>query len=163
MSRFLFPVWTNVSVWLRFASARLEHKRELAWLLIPSPVASPGYLAGDWRVESLCLSYILPHRFSVRDESHRIGRSFVLGGIPKDTSIIFSPLLTKRTAPAILFTAFATSLKSQTRCSPPSSRCPRLFSHLHRSCHQKFHPMHLVVSLLRTYLTLNGDGSSPPH
>lgn len=43
----------------------------------------PGYLAGDWWVESRSLSYILAHRFSVRDESHRLSRSFILGGHPK--------------------------------------------------------------------------------
>lgn len=152
-------------IYKRSTCTRLERKRELALLLIPSPVASPGYLAGDWRVESRCRSYILPHRFSVRDESHRISRSFVLGGIPKDTSIIiiFIFFLQRKPNQLYLFTAFPTSLKSQTRCSLPSSHRPTMLPHLHRSLHQKFHPMLFVVSLLRTYLTLNGDGSSHPH
>lgn len=166
MSHFLFSVSTSIWLWLRFTSSRLEHKTELALLLIMCPVASPGYLAGDWRVESRCLSYILPHRFSVRDESHRIGRSFVLGASRKTHQsffFFFFFFFIKRTEPTLLFTAFATSLKSQTRCSPPSSHCPRLLPHLHRSLHQKFHPMHFIVSLLRTYLTLNRDRSSLPH
>lgn len=85
-----------------------------------SPVPSPGYLAGDWWVESWCLSYILPHRFSVRDESHRISRPFILGGIPKDTSIIFQ----REPNQSYLFTAFSTSLKSRIRGSLPSSPAP---------------------------------------
>lgn len=74
----------------------------------------PGYLSGDWWVESRSLSYILAHRFSVRDESHRLSRSFILGGIPKDTSIRFQRELSQ----SYLFTAFSTSLQSQTRASP---------------------------------------------
>lgn len=92
MSHFLFPVCTNGRL-AAFYQHKAWTRERVAVLLLPSPVASPGYLAGDWRVESRCLSYILPHRFSVRDESHRIGRSFKLGGIPKDTSIIIIIIL----------------------------------------------------------------------
>lgn len=82
----------------------------------------PGYLAGDWWVESWSLSYILAHWFSVRDESHRLSRSFILGGIPKDTSIRFQ----REPSQSYLFTAFSTSLQSQTRASLLSSLCPTL-------------------------------------
>lgn len=119
----------------------------------------PGYLAGDWWVESRSLSYILAHRFSVRDESHRLSRSFILGGIPKDTSIRFQ----REPSQSYLFTAFSTSLQSQTRASLLSSLCPALLLHLHRSVHQKFPPVFHIVSLLRTYLTLNREGSSHAH
>lgn len=77
----------------------------------------PGYLAGDWWVESWSLSYILADRFSVRDESHRLSRSFILGGIPKDTSIRFQ----REPSQSYLFTAFSTSLQTQTRASLLSS------------------------------------------
>lgn len=130
----------------------------------PSPIPSlvrqlPGYLAGDWWVESWSLSYILAHWFSVRDESHRLSRSFILGGIPKDTSIRFQ----REPSQSYLFTAFSKSLQSQTRASLLSSLCPTPPLHLHRSVHQKFHPVFSVVSLLRTYLTLNREGSSHAH
>lgn len=58
-------------------------------VLVLFPVALPEPLAGGCWLECWSLSYILAHRFSVRDESHRLGRSFILGGVPKDTSIIF--------------------------------------------------------------------------
>lgn len=107
-----FPIFCfyKRSTMAAFTSTRHEHERELALLLIPSPVASPGYLAGDWWVESRCLSYILPHRFSVRDESHRIGRSFVLGGIPKHTSIIFF-FFSKRTEPTLFIYCLSNIVK----------------------------------------------------
>lgn len=62
-----------------------NEKRLLIFCLLFSSlvIQLPGYLAGDWWVESRSLSYILPHRFSVRDESHRLSRSFILGGDPK--------------------------------------------------------------------------------
>lgn len=41
--------------------------------------------------------------------------------------------------------------------------CPTLLLHLHRSAHQKFPPVFYIVSLLRTYLTLNKEGSSHAH
>lgn len=118
-----------------------------------------GYLAGDRWVESWSLSYILAHRFSVRDESHRLSRSFILGLIPKDTSIKFQ----REPSQSYLFTAFLTSLQSQTRASLLSSLFLTLLLHLHRSVHQKFHPVFYIVSLLRTYLTLNRKGSSYAH
>lgn len=119
----------------------------------------PGYLAGDWWVESRSLSYILAHRFSVRDESHRLSRSFILGGIPKDTSIRFQ----REPSQSYLFTAFSTSLQSQTRLSLLSCLCLTFLLHLHRSVHQKFPSLFSIVSLLRTYLTLNREGSSYSH
>lgn len=73
----------------------------------------PGNQAGDWWVESSSLSYILAYRFSVRDESHRLSRSFILGGIPKDTSIRFQ----REPSQSYLFTAVSMSLQSQTRAS----------------------------------------------
>ena len=134
----------------------------LSPLLYPIPFLVrqlPGYLAGDWWVENRSLSYILAHRFSVRDESHRLSRSFILGGIPKDTSIRFQRELSQ----SYLFTAFSTSLHSQTRASLLSSLWPILLPHLHRSVHQKFPYLFYIVSLLRTYLTLNREGSSYTH
>lgn len=97
--------------------------------LIPFLVRQlPGNLAGDWCVENRSLSYILAHRFSVRDESHRLSRSFILGGIPKDTSIRFQ----REPSQSYLFTAFSMSL--QTRLSLTTS----VLLHLHKSVHQKF-------------------------
>lgn len=119
----------------------------------------PGNLAGDWWVESRSLSYIPAHRFSVRDESHRLSRSFILGGIPKDTSIRFQ----RDPSPSYLFTAFSMSLQSQTRASLPSSVYLSLLLHLHRSVHQKFPPLFYIASLLRTYLTVNRERSSYIH
>lgn len=119
----------------------------------------PGYLAGDRWVESWSLSYILPHRFSVRDESYRLSRSFIQGFIPKDTSIRFQ----REPSQSYLFTAFSMSLLSQTRASLLFFLCPNLPLHLHRSVHQKCHPLFYIVSLLRTYLTLNRKGSSHAH
>lgn len=98
------------------ASFTLIRIKKMCW---PTPFLScipflvrqlPGYLAGDWWVESRSLSYILAHRFSVRDESHRLSGSFILGGIPKDTSIRFQ----REPRQSYLFTAFSTSLQSQT-------------------------------------------------
>ena len=108
-------------------------EREVGYLtplsLIPFLVRQlPGNLAGDWCVENRSLSYILAHRFSVRDESHRLSRSFILGGIPKDTSIRFQ----REPSQSYLFTAFSMSL--QTRLSLSTS----VLLHLHKSVHQKF-------------------------
>lgn len=71
-------------------------------------------------VESWSLSYIPAYRFSVRDESHRLSRSFILGGIPKDTSIRFQ----REPSQSYLFTAFSTSLQCQTRALSLSLRQP---------------------------------------
>lgn len=106
----------------------------------------PGYLAGDRWVESRSLSYILAYRFSVRDESHRLSWSFILVGIPKDTSIRFQ----RESTQSYLFTAFSMSLQSQTRASLLFFPCPTLLPHLHRSVHQKFFPLFCVVCLLRS-------------
>lgn len=112
----------------------------------------------DSRVERRTLSYIPDHRFLVRHESHRLSRSstqlrFGGGrrGFPKRHINHIS-----KWSRSYLFTPFSPSLKSQSR------RCS-LFSvllHLHRSVHQKFHPVFSTVSLLRTYLTLSREASS---
>lgn len=94
----------------------------------------PGILAGDWQVECRSLSYILAHRFSLRDESHRLSWSFILGGIPKDTSINFQ----REPSQSYLFAAFSMSLQSQTRVSLPFVHCTRYQFHLYKSVCQKF-------------------------
>lgn len=110
MSHFLFSVSTSGRLGRRFASTGLEPEGELALLLIPSPDASPGYLAVDWWVESRCLSNILPHRFSVRDERHRIGRSTYWEAASK-TSPFFLFCFLKNTKPTVFIYCLSNIIK----------------------------------------------------
>ncbi len=112
---------------------------------------------GGQRAGASHTSWLIDFRSRMK-ATDSVGLSY-WGGIPKDTSIRFQ----REPSQSYLFTAFSTSLQSQTRASLLSSLCPTLLLHLHRSVHQKFPPVFNILSLLRTYLTLNRQRSSHAH
>lgn len=131
----------------------LKKKKNMS---VPVPLLSPipllvrlvhGYLAGVWWVQSRSLSYILADRFSVRDESHRLSRSFILRGIPKDTSIRFQ----RETSQPCLFTAFFNVIMIPN--SPFLTYVP-FFQLTFTGQSIKSLPLFCITSLSRTYLTL---------
>lgn len=69
-----------------------------------------------WWTQNLSLSHILPHRFSVKDESLGKGCSFILGGLSQKTH------QSDFKSQSDLFTAFSRASQSQTSVS--FSLCP---------------------------------------